>query len=48
MLNALLKPEAKKPPNGATNEANVARTTACSWNGAHGIDVTWRRSCVCE
>ena len=44
MLNARLKPEAKKPPNGATSDANVASTTACSWNGAHGIDVTWRRS----
>lgn len=45
MLNARLKPDAKKPPKGATRDAKVARTTACSWNGAHGIDVTDRRSC---
>jgi hypothetical protein len=41
MPKARLKPEAKKPPNGATSEAKAARTTAWSWNGAHGIDVMW-------
>ncbi len=28
ILNALLTPEAKKPPNGAINDANVAITKA--------------------
>lgn len=29
---ALLKPEAKNPPNGATKLANKLRTIACIWN----------------
>ena len=30
ILNARLKPDAKKPPNGATNDANTDIATACS------------------
>jgi hypothetical protein len=37
MLNARLKPEAKKPPNGATSEANVAITKLWIWKGAYWI-----------
>ncbi len=37
MLNALLKPEAKKPPNGAMREAKMERgrewnTAGYAWN----------------
>jgi hypothetical protein len=32
-LNALLKPLAKKPPNGAIIEANNPRAKACHWTG---------------
>lgn len=38
-LKARLKPEAKKPPNGATSEAKMAITMAWNWKGAYGIDV---------
>lgn len=38
MLKALLNPEAKNPPKGATREAKVAITKAWIWNGAHEID----------
>ena len=33
MLKALLKPEAKKPPNGAMREAKTERGKECSWAG---------------
>ena len=29
---ALLNPEAKKPPNGATKLANIEKTIECNWN----------------
>mmetsp|Transcript_5561 Transcript_5561/g.25031 ORF Transcript_5561/g.25031 Transcript_5561/m.25031 type:complete len:204 (+) Transcript_5561:3940-4551(+) len=32
ILNALLNPDAKKPPNGAMMPANEANTRACTWN----------------
>lgn len=35
ILKPRLKPEAKKPPNGAMSEAKVASTTACSCMGRH-------------
>ena len=37
---ARLKPEAKKPPKGATRDAKHARTRMCSWYGTYGIVVT--------
>jgi hypothetical protein len=36
--NALLKPLAKNPPNGATSEANAAMINEWIWNGAYGIE----------
>lgn len=38
MLKARLKPEAKKPPKGATREAKMAMTMQWSWKGAQGIE----------
>lgn len=32
ILKLRLKPDAKKPPNGAMMDANMASTTACSCN----------------
>ena len=45
MPAARLKPDAKKPPKGATSDANAARTIECSWNGAYGIAVMCLRVC---
>lgn len=43
MLNARLKPEAKKPPKGATSEANTAKTSRWKWYCVYGIASTgWR------
>lgn len=36
MLNALLKPDAKNPPKGATRDAKVAMTRQWIWKGAYG------------
>lgn len=33
ILNARLKPEAKKPPNGAISELNVDSANECNTNG---------------
>jgi hypothetical protein len=33
ILKVRFKPEAKKPPNGAINEANVARAKTWNWTG---------------
>lgn len=46
MPAARLKPDAKKPPKGATSDANAARTIECSWNGAYGIAVMCLRVCA--
>ena len=37
MSKARLKPDAKKPPKGATRDAKVAITRAWNWKGAQGI-----------
>ncbi len=41
ILKALLKPEAKNPPNGATREANAANTRACNCTGRYDKVVNW-------
>lgn len=33
-LNVRFRPEAKKPPNGAMREANVAKMNTWNWMGA--------------